>query len=178
MNGEVITAANEAATSWMTLAVAIQLLATLAAMAAAIFSFSALRAMGRQTKAHLTLTCLEVYLGVRRQRTTAIEAKSAELCQDYYRELFDLHWAEHQLYRRGSLPREEMEAWLDARHRNYEHDKVGFIDSEGTQVKVSYRDAWNNLKSEDYFAPGDPYRRMMDLVHDGRLKEALAKITQ
>jgi hypothetical protein len=159
----------EALQAWATVG---QVAAPLVAAGAAWLSYLAVRALSKQTKASVLLLCLGAYVDVRKGRTKALREASADLCFDYYRELFDLHWTEFQLWKAGMIEPHVMKAWLDVRHRNHgKDDALDFKDAAG-QHKVTYREVWAKLIDE-YFAPSDPFVQFMRLVHDGDIKEAM-----
>jgi hypothetical protein len=151
----------------------VQFIATLVAATAAIFSFLAVRAIGKQTRASILLGCLDAYIQIRRHRSEAITAKSQTQCEDYYRELFDLHWSEYQLFAASHIPENVMRAWLDSRWRNYREDKVEFTNEGGQRLTVTYEDMWNKLLKSGYFTMKDRYVGFMNLAHEGKIEEAL-----
>jgi hypothetical protein len=151
----------------------ISLLATLAAAAAAAFSYLAVRALRRQTEAQVVLGCLQAYSSVRRRRQKAVQADSADECKEYYRELCDLHWSEYSLYRNRHLSASIMRFWLDARWRDFQNDTMTVRGPGGNAVSVSYADQWRQLVADKYFAPSDRFVDFMNLVHEGKIEEAL-----
>lgn len=100
-----------------------------------------------------------------RARAQAIESKNEQRCKDFYRELFDLHWTEFQMWRDELIPDHVMKAWLDIRRRNYHEDSIQFKKN-GQEVTVSYRQVWDELEHKKYFEPTDPYRQLMNKIHE------------
>lgn len=68
------------------------------AAGAAYMSFRSIKANINTTKSLVLLNCLKEYIDVRKDRTKALKDNNKELCFDYYRELFDLHWTEFRLW--------------------------------------------------------------------------------
>jgi hypothetical protein len=130
-------------------------------------------AMLKETKASVMQKCTETYIIIRRQRSKAIMKKSLELAKGYYREICDLHWSEFRLYSEGLIPHSVMKAWLDARARNYNNDKIEFGDNIVGLKTVTYAEVWNELLEIGYFSEGDPFIPFMNIVHEGRIDDAL-----
>lgn len=143
----------------------IMLVAAIAAASAAIFTFFTAKATERATTASNLLNCLNTYVALMRSRTKALEARSERQCKDFYRELFDLHWTEFQIWREGMIPEHVMKAWLAIRHRNHATDALSFTTDDGQQITVSYRQVWEELKSANYFEGTDPFIKFMDKAH-------------
>lgn len=146
--------------------------ATLAAFAAGL-SYLAIRTNIDNTKSQVLLDCLREYIEIRKHRTTAIMANSKELCSDYYRELFDLHWTEFRLWRKGYIDDETMKSWLNIRYRNYMGDSLIFKDKAGKWIKVNYKESWEKLIKEDYFEKDDLFVNFMTYNHNNEIKKAL-----
>jgi len=151
----------------------LQVGATVVAALAALFSFLAVAAIRRQTGAGILLQCLEQYVRVRQDKTRALLEKSPELCWDYFRELFDLHWSEFQLWKRGHIPHDIMEAWLDARWRSFSTENLTFPRDSGEDYTLTYAEAWKKIRDDNYFAASHDFLELMSLTHDGKIKEAL-----
>lgn len=151
----------------------VQAVATAIAACAALASFLAVWMVKRQTQSQILLGCLQAYVEVRKQRQEALELSSELACFEYYRALFDLHWTEFRLWRSGQIPKRAMSAWLDARHRNFQHDSIGFTDESGNKQYITYQDVWNRLVQQMYFAPSDNFITFMTLVHDGQIEKAM-----
>jgi len=144
----------------------IMLVAAFFAAAAAIATYFQARAITKSTTASNLVNCLDAYTKLMRDRTKAEEQKSEKLCKDYYRELFDLHWTEFQIWRGDMIPDRVMRAWLAVRRRNYEKDFLQFDTDNGQKITVKYSQIWDELKSQRYFEPSDPYLQFMDKAHE------------
>lgn len=144
----------------------IMLGATIAAAAAAGFAFFTSRATKASITASNLVNCLNAYIMVMRSKRRALEEKNKELTKDFYRELFDLHWTEFQLWRKGMIPDNVMQAWLMIRHRNFAKGQLLFSAENGQQIVVSYSQVWQELKNEDYFEKTDPFLEFMNRVHE------------
>lgn len=146
------------------------------AIIAVVIAFFALRQSHEQTKASILIECLNTHIEMRRLVNEAVEKKSKTMCEEYYKELLDLHWTEFRLWQSGLIPRHVMKAWLDSRYRSF-HDgdisNIPFKDNDGNDVNVRYRDVWEHLKEIKYFHTGDPFVKFMDLVHKGHIDDAL-----
>ena len=151
----------EAAVPWIIMSVA-----AIAASLAAVFTYFAARATQKATTASNLVNCLNTYVGLMRARAKAEEEKGQKLCKDFYRELFDLHWTEFQIWREGMIPDHVMKAWLSVRRRNYEKDRLQFISDTGRRITVKYSQVWDELKRQKYFEPTDPYLQFMDKAHE------------
>lgn len=149
----------EAAVPW------IMLVAVASAAAAAIFTWREAKAVTKSTTSSNLINCLNAYITIMRAKTKALEDKSEQQCKDFYRELFDLHWTEFQMWRDGLIPDHVMKAWLAVRRRNYLEDSMQF-DKDGQKITVSYRQVWDELEHKKYFEPTDPYRQLMNKVHE------------
>jgi len=144
----------------------IMLAATAFAAIAAIAAWRQTRAVSKSTTSSILINCLNAYLGIMRSRTRALENKSEQQCKDFYRELFDLHWTEFQLWREKLIPDHVMNAWLAVRRRNYNKDSLEFETETGKKVSVTYQQLWRELKEDiEYFEPTDPFIRFMDKAH-------------
>lgn len=148
----------------------IMLAATIFAVAAAIGAWRQALAVSKSTTSSNLINCLNAYITVMRARTKAIEDKSEEQCKSFYRELFDLHWTEFQMWRDGLIPNHVIEAWLAVRGRNYREDSIQF-DKDGKVVIVSYKQVWDDLIDRRYFEPTDRYLDLMKIVHDEKLTD-------
>lgn len=148
----------------------IMLAAAIAAAAAAIFTWLQARAIKKSTTSSNLINCLNSYVNIMRTRSRALENKSELLCKDYYRELFDLHWTEFQMWRDGLIPDHVMDAWLSVRRRNYKEDFLEF-DKDGQKVHVSYQQIWHELEQRKYFEPTDTYCVLMNKAHDEKIAD-------
>jgi len=155
--------------------IVIQVAAPIAAAFAAFFSYLGVSARNKQTKASILLGCLNSYVEIRKNRTKAIQQKTLEQSKDYYRSVFDLHWTEFHLWLAGNIPDNVMRAWLDARHRNYEIDKLRIQDDTGNYLEICYESEWNELVKGKYFAPSDVFVEFMTLTHQGQFEVAMDK---
>jgi hypothetical protein len=144
----------------------IMLVATACAVAAAIATWRQALAISKSTTSSNLINCLNAYIAIMRARTRALENKSEQQCKDFYRELFDLHWTEFQLWQEHMIPDHVMKAWLAVRRRNYNKDSLEFETETGHKVSVTYQQVWRELKEDiEYFEPTDPFIRFMDKAH-------------
>jgi len=157
--------------------VVIQGIAAGAAAVAAMFSYWAVKGLRKQTNATILLTCLQSYLDVRRTRVRATQDKSKGLAYTYYRELFDLHCSEYNLWRRRLIDQEVTKMWIIARRRDFQKDQIVIQDDgEGSNL-VSYSDVWQQLLETEYFHPSDPFVEFMNRAHKGEIDAALRNKT-
>lgn len=119
------------------------------------------------------INCLNAYITIMRQRTVAVNSKDEQQCKDFYRELFDLHWTEFQLWRQRMIPDNVVNAWLNVRRRNYDPTKgyLQFTSATGETVTVTYQQVWSELKSSEYFESTDPFVPFMDKGHSITIKD-------
>jgi len=123
----------------------------------------------KETKASVMQKCTETYIIIRRQRSKATQNHSTEIAKDYYREIFDLHWAEYRHYSEGLIPPKAMKAWLAARKRNYDDDRIEIEDPVKGVQTVSYADEWKYLLKTNYFEKDDPFVTYMNEIHEGKI---------
>ena len=158
----------------------IMLGATIAAALAAIWTgwtamanwFTA-KATRESMTASVLIDCLNAYTNVMRQRAVAIESKSEQQCKDFFRELFDLHWTEFQLWRQSMIPNHVMKAWLSVRRRNYDEKKGRIQITTDTDkiVIVTYKQVWDELNRDQYFEEDDPFVTFMNKIHSQKIKD-------
>lgn len=151
-------------------------LAATCAAASSVFSYVAVRYVARQTRAQVILDCMRSYTNIRRLRTDATEHHSVDRARDYYRELFDLHWTEYELYRERLIPRRMYVAWLDARRRNFREDGIEIQLPNAQCQRVTYAECWHKLVNDNYFSPADGFVAFMQLVHDNNVDAAIRGI--
>ena len=144
----------------------IMLAATVFAAVAAIAAWKQTKAVSKSTTSSNLINCLNAYITIMRFRMKALENKSEQQCKDFYRELFDLHWTEFQLWRENLIPDHVMNAWLSVRRRNYNTDSLEFETEMGQKVSVTYEQVWRELKDAiEYFEPTDPFVQFMGKAH-------------
>lgn len=143
----------------------ILLVAAIIAAIAAYFSYRSVKATEKATVAATLLGCLEQYRLVMKGKREALEKKQEVYCEDFYRELFDLHWSEFHIWKMGMIPDDVMKAWLAIRYRNYMEDAFRFTDATGKEVTISYKDTWNKLNRLNYFEQTDPFVKFMNKAH-------------
>lgn len=135
------------------------------------FSRSSLEQQEEYLRAHIQIECLNQYIKIQKTKREAGKSKDSDLCYDYYRELFDLHWTEFNLWKKGHILDSVMRAWLDVRSRNFKKDKFDAKFSSGENV--SYQLVWEDLVKNKYFSPEDDFIRFMELIHDGKIDKAM-----
>lgn len=145
----------------------------LSATYAAYLSYRSIKTNINTTKSQVLLQCLREYIDIQKDRTNAKIEKTEELCSDYYRELFDVHWTEFQLWRLNFIDDDSMTAWLNSRYRNYLNDYLIAKNEKGKEIKICYKDSWEKSVQENYFEKDDPFLAFMKLAHDNNIKEAL-----
>lgn len=161
-------------------AITIQLIATGITAISAIFaaiaaslSYLSIKTNVDTAKSQVLLQCLREYIEIRNHRTKALTEKKKELCEDYYRELFDLHWTEFRLWRWGYIDDETMSLWLSLRFRNYRDDSLIIKNENEVDIKTTYKECWDKLIESNYFEKDDPFTKFMNLVHIEQIKEAI-----
>lgn len=148
-------------------------LTVLCATIAAYLSFCSIKTNIDATKSQVLLQCLREYINIRKDRTNARLEGSEDLCLNYYRELFDLHWTEFRLWRLKFIDDTTMTAWLNSRYRNYLDDYLIAKNETGEEVKIRYKDTWNKGLIENYFEKDDQFVKFMNLTYDNKIEEAL-----
>lgn len=148
----------------------IMLVATVLAAAAAIMAWKQAVAVNRSTTSSNLVNCLMAYITIMRSGTKALEDKSEKQCKDFYRELFDLHWTEFQMWREGLIPDHVMKSWWAIRSRNYRDNVSLQFEKDGQTVTVSYRQVWDELEHTKYFEPEpkDQYLTLMHIIHEDK----------
>lgn len=147
------------------------LLTALGAFLAASFTFLAAKATKKASRGATLLSCLDKYISVMKDKREATTKKSRQLAEEFYRELFDLHWSEFHLWQEHVIPDRVMQSWLYIRKRNHDIDKIMCESEDGTERAVSYAEQWNKLKSENYFEINDPFVKFMDRAHSGEVTD-------
>jgi len=150
-----------------------EIMSTIIAVFAFIISIFSYFHFCKQTRSDALLACLEQYLQIARLREEAISEKSEQLAKLYYQEMFDLLWTEFHLWHYKLIPRPVMRAWLHSRFLNYHQDTIEFTTREGEVIKICYKDIWENLKEKEYLHSTDTFVPFMDLLHEGKLDDAL-----
>jgi hypothetical protein len=136
---------------------------------------SVLQNMARNFREGL-FKCLEGYWTVMKfkadaESTGKEETEKISSYHNYYRSLFDLQWSEYQLWRRYSLHQGTYSEWLKQRRNQYLNDSAGFTAKNGSLV--NYKSVWDELKKQNYFDANDPFIQHLELVHEGKITEAL-----
>ena len=147
------------------------LLAALGACLAALFTFSAANATKKASRGDVLLSCLEKYISIMKDKSKAVEEKSPQWADEFYRELFDLHWSEFHIWQEGVISDRVMQSWLYIRKRNYDSDKIMFKSADGSEKSVTYKEQWDKVKSENYFEINDPFIRFMERAHSGDIAD-------
>lgn len=136
----------------------------LSACAAAVFTLLAALATKKATRGAALGICLDKYILIMKGKSKAIGEKNKEMAEDFYRELFDLHWSEFHLWHDGIIPDKVMRAWLLIRHKNYKEDKITW-ESNGEQIQITYKSQWKRLIDGGYFENDDPFVKFMRRAH-------------
>lgn len=153
------------------------LAAATAAALSAFFSYLALRSFNTQTYANILVSCMENYMQVEKVKAEAIRKKSAALCKESLRELFDLTWREFNLWKMGCIPDTVMIPWLLGRRYQYQQEKLSIRNSRGKITTVEYKKVWQDRIAEGYFDPRSDFGRFMKEIHEGnkRVQDILRK---
>lgn len=155
--------------------VVLQFLGVIAAFLAAIVLWFEIKNLKEEFKGGILFNALNSYIAIQKDRRKAVSEKDPELANEYYREMFDLHWTEFNLWRKGYIDDNIMKAWLHARRRNYEHDTISTVDQKGNTVEVSYSAVWDSLVDPQnaYFIEGDPFKEFMNDAHNNNIQQAI-----
>lgn len=125
------------------------------------------------SKSQMLLQTMNHYIIIRKDRSIATMNNEKESCKQYYREMFDLYWAEFNLWRLGHIDDECMKIWMEQANKNNKCDFLIVRGNNQTVDKIEYNEEWNKLIKDDYFEEKDPFRQFMNLVHDGQIEEAM-----
>lgn len=151
-----------------------QAITAIGTLTAAIYSANAARSVRTQTKASVQLSCLSSYTATQQNKLKASQSSSPDLCKAYFRELFDLHWAEHQLWKANSIDDPVMKTWLNVRFNDYKNkDSLIIKDKKGKKLTITYPGVWDDLIRTEYFKETDDFVKLMILTHEGKIDEAL-----
>ena len=137
----------------------------LGAFMAAFFTLFAARSTKTASRGATMLDCLDKYITIMKDKRKAMEEKKPQLAEEFYRELFDLHWSEFHLWHENVIPNKVMHSWLYIRKRNFNGDKILCKFEGGKEENVTYREQWEKAKSENYFEINDPFIKFMDRAH-------------
>ena len=148
-------------------------LTVISATIAAFLSYHSIKKNIDSIKSQVLLQCLREYINIRKDQTTARLEKSEELCSNYYRELFDLHWTEFRLWRLNYIDDAIMATWLKSRNRNYLNDFLIAENEKGEKVEIYYKDMWDKVLIENYFEKDDPFVKFMKFAYENKIQEAL-----
>lgn len=146
--------------------VTLLLMTALGACAAAFFTCLAARATAKANRGQTLLACLDKYMSIMKDKRKAEESEEVGLAKEFYRELFDLHWSEFNLWHDGAIPNNVMRAWVIVRKRNFDKDMIVCTFQKRTE-EISYADEWEYLKETEYFEKNDPFVHFMNKVHKG-----------
>lgn len=155
--------------------VCLQFLAVIAAFVAAIVLWFEIKNLREEFKGRILFDALNSYIAIQKDRRKATSKKDPVLANEYYREMFDLHWTEFNLWRKGYIDDNIMKTWLHARRRNYEHDTMSTVDQNENTVEVSYSAVWDSLidPQNAYFIEGDPFKEFMNDAHNNNIQRAI-----
>jgi len=163
----------------MDIVVILQLLSVLVALIVALILCWQIIRLKEEFKGKVLFNALNSYIAIQKDRSIVISEKNPESARNYYREMFDLHWTEFNLWRKGYIDDYIMIAWLHARRRNYEHDTISTTDENGNAIIVSYKKVWESLidPANAYFIRGDPFITFMEYVHADNIPRAIREKT-
>ena len=142
---------------------------------AALMAYMGYQTLHKQTKSATLLHCLDTFLLIRKFRSEAVEIKTRESAERYYRELLDLCWTELRLWQGGLLDYSVFYAWMDSRYRSYINKTGITVDTENGSLKITQEDVWKNLVEEQYFSHHDDFILFMNNVFDNKIEYALKK---
>jgi len=144
-------------------------LAAIGACAAAAFTYFAARQTAKANRGQTILACLDIYVSIMKDKRNSIIKCDAGQAREFYRELFDLHWSEFHLWHEGAIPDHVMKAWLNVRKRNFETDEIIIKSETSAEFRISYADAWHDVKDSKYFEPDDPFIAFMEAAHSTKM---------
>ena len=155
-------------------------LAAIGAFFATLFARQSAKLAEKANIGSTMLACLERYTAVMADKRNAVKKHDILLAKQFYRELFDLHWSEMYLWKDGIISDSTMLYWLKVRKRNYDNDRISVKTKDLDKVQevdVSYKDYWNEINNTRYFERDDPFVKLMEEVHDGKIMniESLVK---
>lgn len=143
--------------------------AAVSAALAAVFTWFAADGTKKASRGAALLSCLERYIAIMKDRREAQDEQSVQLAEDFFREMFDLHWSEFYLWRDGVIPDRAMLSWLRVRKRNFDGEAIPCRTASGEEKSVTYKECWEAAASQNYFEIDDPFRQFMDKTHAGEL---------
>jgi hypothetical protein len=146
-------------------------LAAASAATAAFVTYRAADAGKKAARGATLLDCLNKYTTTMKHKREATQKRSVELAEEFYRELFDLHWTEFHIWQQGVIPDQIMRSWLYIRKRNFDTDSIPCVSPAGNTLAVTYRDQWQKVKRENYFEMSDPFVKFMDDAHAGPIAD-------
>ena len=148
-------------------------LTLISAVSVTYLSYKTIKTNIDTNKSQVLLQCLREYINIQKDRTIAIREHNEEMILNYYRELFDLHWTEYQLWRLNFIDDTPMTAWINGRYRDYLDDYLIAKDEKGDEIKIYYKDCWDNLVKTNYFEKDDKFITFVKYAHDNNIKDAL-----
>ena len=140
----------------------------------AAFAYVNLRLTRRRDCRETLFKCLDAYNKVMDYKAKTRAEHTYDAYLDYYRALFDLHWTEYQMWMEDAVKPKHYRAWLNARKMSYLAPATTVLVNH-VATPISYRIVWDCLLQNGYFERSDPFVGHMELVHAGRIEEALGK---
>ena len=142
-------------------------LTAIGALLAALFTWLSANATKEAGRGAVVLNCLERYTAIMKDKRDARTQKNIQLTEEFYRELFDLHWSEFHLWRESIIPDDMMLNWVYAEKRRYDTDKIECTAGNGTTVLITHKDQWATLLNNDYFEMTASFVKFMNQIHSG-----------
>lgn len=128
-------------------------LPTIVAIIVAGILFWQIYFMQKGFKGRLLFDILNTYRGIQKYREVAEENKDYNSVQNYYRALFDLHWTQFHLWRKGHIDNEIMKEWHWEMYNTCKgEDKISYVGINGALVDYPYEAVWNAFKKNPLVA--------------------------
>jgi|SRR5208337_2572259 len=132
------------------------------AFVAIILSIVAIYADRRNQQSTLQWDEFETYEKIWEKKIEAETSRDKKKCEDYYREVIDLLWAQFYLWNEGYFSDEMMFIWQSTRRKLWQDNNCIEID-EGSPV--FYRNEWQKLKDTFFLGENDPFVAFIDDIH-------------
>ena len=151
-------------------AVIVTFMTAIAASLAAFFTSRSANATMKASRGNAMTNCLNNYIAIMGHKSEAVEKQDKRLAENFYRELFDLHWNEFHLWQDGVISDNVMRAWLYVRRRNFGNDKIT-CSVEGQSKEISYESEWKKSVAQGYFEMDDPFVDFMNTAHSSKIDD-------